>query len=228
MNATMPTTHLVPVYVAYIDRPGQATEELLVADPEVFAAEAALLVGASISVRGFLVDPGWSEAVVADRLDTDLDARHFDDSADRLIPSSGAGSAGFSLRLGVDASIASVQAVNSAFDGLLLTERGWEDSTVAMNDEPNDGRTYCGTAQLRAAGIATVTLQRTIRRLYREGALVQRGDGAIAACSGFSAPGLERVVSRVFYSCDNCLDVFEDLSCPNDRSSCSDCCGESH
>lgn len=50
MNVTLPTTHLVPVYVAYIDRPGQATEEILVADPEVFAAEAALLVGASISV----------------------------------------------------------------------------------------------------------------------------------------------------------------------------------
>lgn len=228
MSATLPTAHLVPVYVAYVDRPGQATEEILVADPEVFAAEAALLVGASVSVRGFLVDPGWGEAVVADRLETDVDARHFDDSADRIIPPSCAGNAGFSLQLGVDASMASVEAVNSAFDGLLLMERGWEDSSVAMNVEPNDGRTYCGTVQLRAAGVATVTLQRTIRRLYREGALVQRRDGALAVCSSFSAPGLERVMSRVFYSCDSCLDVFEDLSCPNDRSSCSDCCGESH
>lgn len=42
------------------------------------------------------------------------------------------------------------------------------------------------------------------------------------------ATGLARGPARYFYSRDNCLDVFEDLSCPNDKRSCIDCYGEGH
>lgn len=227
--AASPTAHLMRVYVAYVDRPGRETEEIPLTDLRGFAAQTAQLgaLGGDVaaSVRGFLVDPGWDEAVVADRLELDVDARHFDDSERRVVATAGACIA---LHLGVDAAASSVEAVRLVFDGLRLSEFGWEDPLSTIHAEPNNGATRHGTVRVDAAWGDSVSLRRVIRRLYREGALVQRRDGVIAICTDLDEPGLAGGPPRYLYSCDNCLDVFEDLSCPNDKSSCIDCCGEWH
>lgn len=71
-------------------------------------------------------------------------------------------------------------------------------------------------------------MRRVVRGLFRDGVITQGRAGIIAMCTDVDATGLARSPARYFYSRDNCLDVFEDLSCPNDKRSCIDCYGEGH
>lgn len=227
--AASPTAHLMRAYVAYVDRPGGETEEILLTDPQDLAAQSARLgeLGGdvTVAVRSFLVDSGWDEAVVADRLELDVDARHFDDSECRVVATAGACIA---LHLGVDAIASRAEAVRLIFDGLRLTEFGREDRPSANYAEPNDAATRHGAVRVDAVWGDAVSLQRVIRRLYRDGVLVQRRDGVIAICADLDESGLAGGPPRYVCSCDYCLDVFEDLSCPNDKRSCTDCCGEGY
>lgn len=66
-----------------------------------------------------------------------------------------------------------------------------------------------------------------IRRLYRMGYIEQGVDGEIAMLSGDDPASWGNWRStHSLYSCPSCLDVFDDLSCPDVKYECSDCCGD--
>lgn len=93
MSTSSATAHLERVHIVYVDRlDGQSGEVVLVGTDDVVAEVGRLSKrggDARISVRNLLVDGSWSADTVRDRLECDLDARHFDDSACGVMPVGG-------------------------------------------------------------------------------------------------------------------------------------------
>ncbi|MBD9699193.1 hypothetical protein IGS67_06765 [Flavimobilis sp. GY10621] len=77
---------------------------------------------------------------------------------------------------------------------------------------------------INQASARSITTMRALRRLFRTGNLHARASGELATLTD-AVTGTE---IATYYSCAICLDVFEDLSCPNAKDWCIDCCPEPH
>lgn len=228
------TAHLESVHIVYVDRPDGESEEIFLAGMEDVTAEIGRLSkrfgDAHISVRDFLVDGSWSADSVRDRLERDLDARHFDDSECSVMPGAGTDTRRFALHVSVNPAPANLEVLQSRFGDVHLAAFGSDVDAWASAHRVGrrDAQTCRATVRVESRRGDVVAVQRTVRELYRDGAIEQGLAGIVAMCTDLGSDGLGGTPARFFYSCDNCFDVFEDLSCPNDKRACVDCCGDGH
>lgn len=209
--------HLFYVHVVEVHGLGQPqSRSIHTSLRDANVAAATLRTGrdrSDVTIREVLTNPHWSEATRADRIATDINLAEFDE-----------------IVVGGDATATGECLLALLHDPAHLAQitQSLGTPAVALSENPPSGDNPLGLTTTRftinQASARSITTMRALHRLFRAGILHAHASGEFATLTDTTA-GSE---IATYYSCAICLDVFEDLSCPNAKDWCIDCCPEPH